>query len=408
MVPRCKPYLLLTYQGIVALLFCGITLKHYAYYNMSRRTQLTTKYVFQVMAQLSENFIFIYLGLTLFADRSLQFKPLLIIVTVIGVCVARYAAVFPLSKLINWVTRVRSQRRGEAVAEEIPNSYQVMLFWAGLRGAVGVALAFGMKSDLEKIAVLRATVLVVVVLTVIIFGGTTARMLEIMGIETGVVEEVDSDDEFDIEAVANGTYYKRGGAAFGHTPTRSDFPLKLDSLNGTASHPHSPWDENSYSSGSNRSSGSRRPGQKRTGSTHSQREREEVARRLLATRPSNNQIVDADDWSDSDLPPSAPRRSPKRRPSPPPEPSRTSTYPTSGTANNLTSSDSNNNHLTAREVIKDFFTTTDESAEWFKKIDDNLIKPTLLLDQSSKGGSSNHNNNNTGSSKGGHGGSGAG
>ncbi|PHH70051.1 hypothetical protein CDD80_6269 [Ophiocordyceps camponoti-rufipedis] len=39
-------------SGIVSLLFCGITLKHYAYFNMSRRTQLTTKYLFQVMSQL--------------------------------------------------------------------------------------------------------------------------------------------------------------------------------------------------------------------------------------------------------------------------------------------------------------------------------------------------------------------
>src|SRR5271154_1064890 len=52
--------------GIVSLLFCGITLKHYAYHNMSRRTRLGTKYIFQVLAQMSENFIFIYLGLSLF------------------------------------------------------------------------------------------------------------------------------------------------------------------------------------------------------------------------------------------------------------------------------------------------------------------------------------------------------
>ncbi|MBE7181080.1 MAG: cation:proton antiporter, partial [Terriglobus roseus] len=59
--------------GIVALLFCGICMKHYAYHNMSRRTQLTTKFVFQVMAQLTENFIFIYLGLSLFTDTQLEF-----------------------------------------------------------------------------------------------------------------------------------------------------------------------------------------------------------------------------------------------------------------------------------------------------------------------------------------------
>ena len=92
-------------SGIVSLLFCGITLKHYAYYNMSRRTQLTTKYLFQVMAQLSENFIFIYLGLDLFVEANLQFNPLFILVSVFGICLARYLAVFPLSKAINWFPR---------------------------------------------------------------------------------------------------------------------------------------------------------------------------------------------------------------------------------------------------------------------------------------------------------------
>ena len=74
-----------------------------------------------------------------------------------------------------------------------------MLFWAGLRGAVGVALAAGFQG--ENAPALRTTVLVVVVLTVIIFGGTTARMLEVMGIRTGVEEagDIDSDDEVPTE-----------------------------------------------------------------------------------------------------------------------------------------------------------------------------------------------------------------
>lgn len=210
-------------QGIVSLLFCGICLKHYAYLNMSRRTQLTTKFIFQVTAQLSENFIFIYLGLSLFTERDLVFKPLFILMTTVGICVARWCAVFPLSKFINWFIRYNARRRGDTEPAEIPYSHQVMLFWAGLRGAVGVALAAGLAD--ANGAVLRATILVVVVLTVIIFGGTTARMLEILGIRTGVVEEIDSDDEFDIEyigAAEHGTSYSRkSGAAFGHNPRRS-------------------------------------------------------------------------------------------------------------------------------------------------------------------------------------------
>lgn len=357
-------------------------MKHYAYYNMSRRTQLTTKFVFQVLAQLSENFIFIYLGLTLFTNKQLDFKPLFIIITICGVTVARYVAVFPLSKIINLVVRFRARQKGQEPTDELPNSYQVMLFWAGLRGAVGVALAAGLRSAPGNTRALQATVLVVVVLTVIIFGGTTARMLEIMGIKTGVVEEVDSDDEFDIEIAANGTYYKRGGTAFGHTPTRSDFHLKLNNMNGRASVPESPW-EDSYSSGSNRPSPPTRPSStKRHNSTHSQREREDAARTLLS-REQN--LEDEDFYSDSDLPPAAPRRSPKRRPSPPPESTaRASPYPTSGTAEPR--NPETDNHLTATGVIKDFFTGKEDHAEWFKRLDDAVIKPTLLLDQNSKGG----------------------
>uniref|UniRef100_A0A060T601 Sodium/hydrogen exchanger n=1 Tax=Blastobotrys adeninivorans TaxID=409370 RepID=A0A060T601_BLAAD len=188
-------------SGIVSLLFCGITLKHYAYYNMSRRTQIAIKYIFQLLAQLSENFIFVYLGLSLFTEEKLIFKPMLIIVTSLGVCVSRWSAVFPLSRFINFIARARSRsRRGtEPLSDEISQPYQMMLFWAGLRGAVGVALAAGLEGEFANS--LRATVLVVVVLTVIVFGGTTARMLEILGIRTGVVEEAESDDEFDIEAI---------------------------------------------------------------------------------------------------------------------------------------------------------------------------------------------------------------
>lgn len=196
-------------SGIVSLLFCGITLKHYAYYNMSRRTQIATKYILQLLAQLSENFIFIYLGLSLFTEVELVFKPLLIIITFISICVARWSAVFPLSRFLNFLYKAKFKEftnrnfmnggiSSQSAPDEISHSYQMMIFWAGLRGAVGVALAMGLQGEAKW--ALLATVLVVVVLTVILFGGSTASMLEILGIKTGVEQHMDSDDEFDIEA----------------------------------------------------------------------------------------------------------------------------------------------------------------------------------------------------------------
>lgn len=183
-------------SGIVSLLFCGITLKHYAYHNMSLRTQRTTKYIFQTLASLSENFIFIYLGLSLFTGEGLVYKPLLIIFTLVAVVVSRYCAVFPIAYALNRLADLRAKHRqrtsGAGLPEatyELPREYQLMLFWAGLRGAVGFALSAGIEGT--NASALQTTVLVAVVLTVIVFGGTTAQMLEVLQIQTGVEDDED-------------------------------------------------------------------------------------------------------------------------------------------------------------------------------------------------------------------------
>ncbi|KAJ5735540.1 uncharacterized protein N7483_000665 [Penicillium malachiteum] len=402
-------------SGIVSLLFCGITLKHYAYYNMSRRTQLTTKYLFQVMAQLSENFIFIYLGLDLFVESDLHFNPLFILVAVFGICLARYLAVFPLSKAINWFIRYKARRRGIEVADELPFAYQAMLFWAGLRGAVGVALAAGLSG--ANAPVLRATVLVVVVLTVIIFGGTTARMLEIMGIRTGVVEELDSDDEFDIEVAHGGTYYKRSDTAFGYTPRRTDSTIPLDGM-GIDNPQRSGLAEraDSYSTGN-----SRRPspphGHTRMYSaaysakdTQARRDRSSTATLLNNGHASDDefglppsgkaresQVAHPDDFDldldgvsddDDDLPPAASNASRLRRSPSNPPPAPHTPSPNEASASVSPARRDQPPGLSAREALRDLWSggASGDHAAWFRQIDEDYIKPKLLLDQSNHKG----------------------
>lgn len=352
-------------SGIVSLLFCGITLKHYAYFNMSRRTQLTTKYVFQTMSQLSENFIFIYLGLTLFSDTNLEFQPPLIIVTSLAVCAARWVAVFPLSRAINGFIRYRARRRGAGeVADELPYNYQAMLFWAGLRGAVGVALAALIEGT--HVRALRATVLVVVVLTVIIFGGTTARMLEILGIRTGVVEEIDSDDEFDTEVITGGLQSKRSGTGIGYVPRRNG-NLAMDNLGG---------------SGQNRGhrsqfvSGHASPGNN-DGRARSLSRKNSAQTGLLSDDQDSDFGSDVDV---SDLPPPA-RRSPR-----PAAGSSTNNHasssPTTGGSSNVPSSP--HEPITARGAIRQFLSAEDPSS-LFRQLDEDFIKPHLLLGRDGTG-----------------------
>jgi sodium/hydrogen exchanger-like protein 6/7 len=367
---------------------------------MSRRTQLTTKFIFQILAQLSENFIFIYLGLTLFTETDLVFKPLFILVTVVGICAARWLAVFPLSKAINYIIRLRAKRQGREAAEELPWHYQAMLFWAGLRGAVGVALAAGLQGN--EGPALRATVLVVVVLTVIIFGGTTARMLEILGIRTGVVEEIDSDDEFDIETANGGTYYKRSGTGFGHNPRPSNIGLDYvgnngsGTPNGNAGNGSRPRTDRGYSSGNGHSPPLQTRGNPnlRKNSSISQRDRGAVPEQgtlLYHNGDSPSLSDDESDAIDLDLPPSAPRR----KPSP-----LAMAGPPGGGLDNRTRSEPNILHdadgsndsgdmgaittagTTSGGRIRDLLrgATADHTA-WFRQLDEDFIKPHLLLDQ---------------------------
>lgn len=149
--------------------------------------------MFRVLSQMSENFVFIYLGVNLF----LQTQPffLLLILFVIAVCmIARYASVVPLSLLINWASR------GDA----IPRNHQLMvcfyqpqLFWAGLRGAIAFALSFEIQDGPGP--VMKSTVLVVCVVSIILLGGSTNYALERLEIKTGVAHshQPDSDAESD-------------------------------------------------------------------------------------------------------------------------------------------------------------------------------------------------------------------
>lgn len=295
----------------------------------------------------------------------MEFKPLFIIVTVLGICVARWAAVFPLSRAINWFIRYRAKRRGKDVADELPWSYQAMLFWAGLRGAVGVALAAGMTGD--NAWALKATVLVVVVLTVIIFGGTTARMLEILGIRTGVVEEIDSDDEFDIENVPGSSYYKNHGATgFGNNPRRGTNGNGAVRLDGLSRGP----ERGTYASG-NSSPAVRPSSLSRKNSTGMQDSEQDLLHPL-------SQDGESDIESDtSDLPPAA-KRNPRTRTSTVQNDVdlSSSTYPTSGTSNRPEAP-----HISASGAISSLLHgTAEDHAAWFRQLDEGFIKPKLLLD----------------------------
>uniref|UniRef100_A0A8C5DW36 Sodium/hydrogen exchanger n=1 Tax=Gouania willdenowi TaxID=441366 RepID=A0A8C5DW36_GOUWI len=177
------------FTGVVAVLFCGITQAHYTYNNLSPESQERSKQLFELLNFLAENFIFSYMGLTLFSFQSHVFNPLFIIGAFLAVFLGRAANIYPLSFLLNLGRR-----------NKIGSNFQHVMMFAGLRGAMTFALSIRDTATYAR-QMMFTTTLLIVFFTVWICGGGTMPMLTFMSIPVGV----DSDQENSSSAVLEGS-----------------------------------------------------------------------------------------------------------------------------------------------------------------------------------------------------------
>ncbi|KAK3521587.1 hypothetical protein QTP70_014766, partial [Hemibagrus guttatus] len=163
--------------GVVAVLFCGITQAHYTYNNLSTESKKRTKELFELLNFLAENFIFSYMGVTLFSFQHHVFNIVFITSAFLAIFLGRVANIYPLSFLLNL-----------GRANPISSRFQhVMMFCsltfdlAGLRGAMTFALSIRDTSTYAR-KMMFSTILIIVFLTVWVCGGGTTPMLTLMNI----------------------------------------------------------------------------------------------------------------------------------------------------------------------------------------------------------------------------------
>lgn len=104
----------------MAVLFCGICQAHYTYNNLSAESRVATKTLFELLNFLSENFIFSYIGVSMFTFDHHKWDVGFISIAFVAIIAGRFMCVYPLSFLLNL-----------GRTPKIPINFMNMLFFSG-------------------------------------------------------------------------------------------------------------------------------------------------------------------------------------------------------------------------------------------------------------------------------------
>eukprot|EP00927_Polykrikos_kofoidii_P031641 TRINITY_DN27180_c0_g1_i1.p1 TRINITY_DN27180_c0_g1~~TRINITY_DN27180_c0_g1_i1.p1 ORF type:complete len:553 (+),score=54.16 TRINITY_DN27180_c0_g1_i1:53-1711(+) len=173
----------LGFSGFVAVMFAGISMRHYAHYNMTKVTRAVFLPTLELIANASETYVFLVLGIGCNMVIGSRFSFTLIACTFLGCVVGRAAHVYPLSLVVNKVCSCTRQK-------PLSMNEQHIVWFAGLRGAVAFmcSLGFPTPSDIpaeqatDKRACIIVTTIVIVLVTMVLFGWPTGTVLRLLNI----------------------------------------------------------------------------------------------------------------------------------------------------------------------------------------------------------------------------------
>ena len=133
---------MLHFSPIIALLFCGIFMSHYAFYNLSFQAREESSIVSKILANIAEGFVFTYLGLTSISISHDSFCFVFIILVFIFVLLGRFLAVFGISFILS-IFKLK--------IFTFDMSERGITFFAGcIRGAIAFGLAISMPEDVGE------------------------------------------------------------------------------------------------------------------------------------------------------------------------------------------------------------------------------------------------------------------
>ena len=160
-------------SGILAITFCGITMKNYVERNVSNKSQTTIKYAMKMLSSSSETIIFMFLGVATIHDEHV-WNWWFTILTIVFCTVFRCIGVVILVGIAN---RYRLHKLGAVD--------QFVMMYGGLRGAVAFALVLLIDAHVVPHAHMFVTTTIAVVYwTVFVQGITIKPLVKFLNVKT--------------------------------------------------------------------------------------------------------------------------------------------------------------------------------------------------------------------------------
>ena len=163
-------------SGIIATVVAGVVIgNHGRSIGMSARSQEALDTVWEFFAFLLTALVFLLVGLAIDLARLIDTLPS-IIWGVVAILAGRALVIYV---LFGPASRLAVRLRG---SHQVPLAWLHVLFWAGLRGAVAVAMALSLPVDFPERALLQQITFGIVLFTMLVQGTTAEWVIERVGV----------------------------------------------------------------------------------------------------------------------------------------------------------------------------------------------------------------------------------